>query len=109
MTSREAIAPQLGGGFIVTGACGRPHLKGPAWSWWRCKPCMRAQTAATVRAVEQIRLSLYYPDVDPNPRCGVPTFIASHRRHTRAGQGCQDCQQGARAEQRERDRSRGAA
>jgi hypothetical protein len=74
MPPREAIAAQLGGGWIVTGACGRPHLKGPAWSWWRCKPCRRAESAATLRAVDQIRLSLYYPPIPLYPTCGIPTF-----------------------------------
>ena len=61
MSARERIAPEWGGGWIVTGACGRPHLKGPSWSWWRCNPCKRAQATATLRAVDTIRLNLYYP------------------------------------------------
>ena len=32
---REAIP----GGVIVTGACGQPHLRGGAYTWWRCRLC----------------------------------------------------------------------
>lgn len=106
MSGREAIAPQLGGGFIVTGECGRPHLKGPAWSWWQCKPCKRAQAAATLRAVEAIRLALETP---PAPICGAPTFTASDARHRRSGESCPVCRQGARDERRSRELRREVA
>jgi hypothetical protein len=102
VSGREAIAPQLGGGFIVTGECGRPHLNGPAWSWWQCKPCKRAQAAATLRAVEAIRLALYYPEIPPAAICGAPTFTASDARHRRSGESCPVCRQGARDERRSR-------
>jgi hypothetical protein len=109
VTAREAIAPQLGGGWIVTGGCGRPHLTGAAWSWWRCKPCKRAQSAATLRAVESIRLSLYYPENPPAPTCGGPTFGASYARHRRAGETCGVCLEGNRYEQRVRDQRKANA
>lgn len=109
MSAREAIAPQLGGGWIVTGECGRPHLKGPAWSWWQCRPCKRARSAATLRAVESIRLGLYYPECPPVPTCGVPSFGASEMRHRRAGETCGVCRQGHRDEQKIRDRRKASA
>ena len=32
---REAVP----GGAIVPGICGRPHLRGGAYRWWRCPAC----------------------------------------------------------------------
>jgi hypothetical protein len=109
VTTREAIAPQLGGGWLETGPCGRPHLRGPAWSWWRCRPCRRVEATRTLRAVDAIRLSLYYPDAPEGPVCGVPSFGASTKRHERAGEDCPLCRQGAaRDEQKVRDRRKAA-
>ena len=39
MPGREHIPVKWGGGFIVTGACGHPHLVGKAWRWWQCSVC----------------------------------------------------------------------
>lgn len=109
MSPREAIAPHLGGGWIVTGGCGRPHLTGAAWSWWKCKPCKRAQSAATLRAVESIRLAMYYPETPPEPACGVPSFGASEIRHRRRGESCGVCRAARRAEQKVRDQRKASA
>lgn len=105
---REAIAPQLGGGWLETGPCGRPHLRGPSWSWWRCKPCRRVEATRTLRAVDSIRMSLYYPEIPAEPVCGVPSFGASDMRHRRAGESCPMCRQGHRDEQKVRDRRKAA-
>lgn len=40
MTARwEQITGRPEGGWIATGACGRPHLIGRGWWWWRCPTC----------------------------------------------------------------------
>jgi len=36
---RERIVTHEERGWIATGVCGRPHLIGRGWSWWRCPNC----------------------------------------------------------------------
>ena len=65
----ENIEPSMGGGHMCTGPCGRPHLHGKPWAWWRCRPCIRYEATQALRAAERDRLALYYPPPDkPAPK-----------------------------------------
>jgi hypothetical protein len=65
----ERIDWTMGGGHLCTGPCGRPHLHGKPWSWWRCPICPRIEATRALRAAERDRLALYYPEPDrPAPK-----------------------------------------
>lgn len=59
---RERIEGRAEGGWIATGKCGRPHLIGRGWSWWRCKPCARRESRDRILARQQAALAVFYPE-----------------------------------------------
>ena len=46
----ERVPRDLGGGLIVTGDCGFPHLVGWGWRWWKCGRCALLDRVDEVRA-----------------------------------------------------------
>jgi len=59
------------GGWLAPGSCGRPHLVGGSWGWWRCPFCAaftaleRRRTSTTsINAKQRRTLNLFYPDKD---------------------------------------------
>lgn len=58
--------PVEGGGWLVTGPCGSPHLKGCPFSWWRCPVCTvpgwrRRRTEARLLLERERIVALHYP------------------------------------------------
>ena len=68
MTGPERIEGRPEGGWIVTGPCGVPHLVTGVWEGVQCRTCLaiirreRAAVRDRLRAEEEARLALYYPE-----------------------------------------------
>ena len=62
MTGPERIEGRPEGGWIVTGSCGRPHLVGRGWSWWRCPLNHRQASKDRISAAQRRLMAMYYPE-----------------------------------------------
>jgi hypothetical protein len=67
----EPITTHREGGWLAPGRCGRPHLIGRNWRWWRCPVCAaftrierRRNSTDSINARQLQRLNLFYPEGD---------------------------------------------
>ena len=96
----EPIEP---GGALAPGPCGRPHLVGPVWSWWRCRTCAalrRYRSTVALREQAAALADFMYADPFDPDACGMPTYGASYKRHRRRGEDCPSCCAQASVEKR---------
>ena len=49
-------------GWLVTGSCGRGHLVGKGWSWWRCPLDHRQASKDRITAAQRRLMAMYYPE-----------------------------------------------